>query len=159
MRSALQHRARVQIDGKGLRYKFVLDLIPGGLRLGDPRGFQPLGGTWRKKVKGLRRDRDKVNKETEHCKESTRLLKRKAFAHESLYNEMITRRQQRAVIPLSDLSRQFHLRNGEQFREELKASRARWLKDLQEQQRRNGLASEPLMRSSVLIGRQQAPQL
>jgi len=147
-RRTLAHGDKVHIDGKGIRYEFVLDMRPVGVGLTDPReGRMPT----RSKAEGLRRQLEKVKKDIQRFLETGKAAQERALVQEKTYYETMARRKLRgAEIEKKEVEYRKYVDQIDKTEKELKQSREQWLEKLQEVQRSNDLADEPLTKGTAL---------
>lgn len=147
-RRTLAHGDKVHIDGKGIRYEFVLDMRSVGIGLTDPReGRMPA----RSKAEGLRRQLEKVRKDIQRFLETGKAAQERALVQEKTYYETMARRKLRGgEIEKKEVEYRKYVKEIDKTEKELKQSRDQWLARLQEEQRSNDLADEPLTKGTAL---------
>lgn len=146
-RQTLDHADRIRIEGKSIRFEFLLDLRPVGLGVADPKE-EAKGEKQFKKLRGpaLLQRRDNLKAQLASLDAEIEKREKEAFEKEREFHEIAMRRTLRLKQDKQqqeDLEK--HLEGKKILDEQLEESRKAWIAKMEAEHASNEVEAKPLM--------------
>lgn len=147
-RRFLAHGDRLRVEGKGIRFDFILDLRPVGLATCDPRKVNRDAP----KEEGIFHQKETLRAQLEHIEGAIATCQARAFDKEQEYHELTARRRVRvAEEQAKEEQIKKFVKDTERLTKTLADSRQAWMEKTRAEQEKNEAHVRPLTEETAQI--------